>query len=334
MDQAHELFEQFRTGGLPLLQQAIDEGWDESLWLEFKGTGPDDTVTASDGSLTRDGRRFLAEVISGFGNAQGGLAVWGIDCRRDPDTRIDAASALVSIPGLRRFIADLRSQSFQVVSPAVDGVEHIPVEDPAAPDSGFVLTFVPKAEGNPIMARAQGQHRFYKRSGAQFLPMEEYELADRYARRPQPKLELAWRLASGGDSSAGCLIRILVGIRNVGRGLAVYPAILLRPNPGITLDPSPLGTGSDPGLPERPAVEGGRLFAGGINDVIHPGTILWIARTTEVTVPHSTLVVQPRTISYELFCEGDYQQGEVQIEQEDFREIWERLRSFSSFWTG
>lgn len=85
---------------IDILWNAIDLDWihgaigrreQEGLHLDFK--------TAAAGL----DRKVLARTMSGFGNADGGVIVWGIDARRQPDG-IDCASALEPIVSIEAFL--------------------------------------------------------------------------------------------------------------------------------------------------------------------------------------------------------------------------------------
>ena len=63
------------------------------LFIDFK-------QAASEGknftTLHKDDRKNLSKAISGFGNSEGGVVIWGIECSRDIDVG-DVAKAKVKV---------------------------------------------------------------------------------------------------------------------------------------------------------------------------------------------------------------------------------------------
>ncbi|MHB0980667.1 MAG: hypothetical protein ACYC5Q_11485 [Thermoleophilia bacterium] len=182
---------------------------------------------------------------------------------------------------------------------------------------GFVVTFVPRNESAIHMAMGADQHRFYYRAGSSFLPMEAFMVADRLGRRPQPKLELAWRLERGSSTPERQKVALILGIRNVGQGLALYPALGVREPPNWSLSSYGLDGNGREGLPERVRspirAEGDlHLFAGGSEAVVHPGTVLEVTRLV-TEVPHTCDDIPDVIVQHELYCEGFSYSGEVTV---------------------
>jgi hypothetical protein len=262
--------------------------------------------------------------------------VWGVSCRENQG--IDAVDDLRPIQGLRRFHSDLHSLTDQVVSPPVEGVQHELIESPGGNDTGFVAAHVPKDEARLHMAIATDQHCFYRRDRRGFRLMEEYEIAAGYARRPAPKLELVWEFHEEGRTSTLSQIAVRLGIFNSGLALAHYPAVAVYRAGGAEVDATtaPMG-GPGCGLTHRPAVQRSRVihgapasvsfFAGGPDITIYAGTTLWVARTRPKPVPLDRFVLTSMLITYELFCDGFYHDGQAQISQERYQEYWNQLRA-------
>jgi hypothetical protein len=106
------------------------------------------------------------------------------------------------------------------VKPAVPGVRNEEIACTDGSGAGYLITLVPKSEGTPHMAAGTNQHRYYFRAGESFLPMEEYMIADRYQRRPQPKLQLTGRLARLQMNRDLVSISVELNVQNVGKGIA------------------------------------------------------------------------------------------------------------------
>lgn len=302
------LFHKLQEQGAGLIDQMVKEGQQESLFLDFKAARSD---TAP---MQEDDRKTLAEAISGFANSDGGIIVWGIDCRSVSDGP-DEAQALKPISNLARWLSDLNQYSHQVASPEVIGVEHFIINETSGTDRGYAVTYVPRIDGPPIMAIAKKkeQYSYFIRSGSSFVKMESFMVADRFGRRPHPKLELAWRVLWDGNSD-GFTISIVVGIKNIGRGVAMYPAL----NVGLTnffVSMSGLNAGRY-GLPMLPTADDQefKTFLGGIDYVIHPGVIVDVAKLTGKTNhPEPNSIPEEALIKYRIYCDGFDLESEVNL---------------------
>ena len=80
MSRAADLFDQLTQGGAARVQEMIANSEAEELFLDFKRSADNGGgVRLND----RD-RMTLAKSISGFGNSEGGVVIWGVGCRSDP----------------------------------------------------------------------------------------------------------------------------------------------------------------------------------------------------------------------------------------------------------
>lgn len=321
MDAARQLFEQYKTDGYELIQHALQEKGQESGILDYK------MAENQSGPMTSKDREKLAEALSGFANSEGGILVWGIHARTGKDG-IDAVQADKPVKNLKRFVSELGVCTPQVVSPGIEGVEHISIPEPNAEDTGYAVTYVPKGQSEPHMAVAKEQHCYYYRSGTSFLCMESFMVADRYRRRPQPKLELSVRLSWHVGTAQGCGSGFYVhlSIRNVGLGIALYPALSMQyPTPPEDAGYNYVGKGLSgqpgiDGLVQRIVVPETGLpmplfFTGGINNVVHPSTKLDVTSLSFQT--GHTSDYKDFVIHYELHCEGFSTQGEKIVRGED-----------------
>ena len=307
MSGSRDLFKRIKAGGRAIFDQMLSDRWIENPILDFKRVANDAAPMIPESVKT------YAEALSGFANSEGGVIVWGVDCRKGGQDEADCVSALNPISGLKRFEGDLQQYASSCVSPGVSGIEHFCIEDVSGSDKGFAVTFVPKGEGEPHMARAKNQHRFYYRSGFSFLIMEPWMLADRYGRRPQPKLDFIWRIENGGSESGpgynNLIFRLIIGIANCGKGIARFPGLGIREHDLFKIHDSGLDGMRRFGLPERPQspnrryVEKYRFFGGGADDVIHPGTTLDVV-SSEYKIQPNSQGHPDMVLDYELHCEG------------------------------
>lgn len=197
----------------------VEDGREEDLHLDFK--------LVDDPNLkSRDDRRNLAAAVSGFANSDGGLIVWGVDCRKNSDG-VDCACNAPGIDGLKKFYSHLMEFSGSAANPSVTGVEHRALYIPGKDDHGFVVTHVPVSDAGPHMAKL-GEDRYYRRSGASFLKMEHFEIADMFGRRPHPKLVLDYSVRPPLYQRNSCKLAAYLILQNLGRGSAQSPYLALR----------------------------------------------------------------------------------------------------------
>ena len=109
--------------------------------------------------------------------------------------------------------------------------------------------------------------------------MEHFQVADRFARRPHPRLivEAAVREVSPAPMMANVLERkIMFMVRNEGRGLARFPA--LRCQRGTLVMPNLVFEENLNAIWPRSEADPDWLsFRGGVNDVVYPGESLRVA---------------------------------------------------------
>jgi len=239
------------------VQAYVNAQQEENVQLEFK------TANSNDFS-NRDDRKNLAKALSGFGNSSGGLLVWGVNAGKNAND-IDCAIATIEIPQIQLFLTRLNALTGQAVSPIIDGVSHKTLDTNGG--AGFAITLVPESDSGPHMAKC-GEDRYYKRSGDSFYRMEHFDLEDMFGRRQKPELEVTTRLQSRAADT-----KIIVGIKNIGRGTARAPYLAFN----VTEPFRPSNWGLDGnrthGLPK---LHDGQVLKhrfgsmGGL--VIHPGT--------------------------------------------------------------
>lgn len=288
------------------------KSWQESFILDFK------TATSP---MVKDDRKNLAEALSGFANSDGGVVVWGVYARARSNGEPDEVQELRPIPCLDVFLSDLQGLTPQLTSPGVVGVRHHPIHRAGDAD-GFAATLVPRSESHLHMAMGPDQHRYYYRSGSSFLMMEAYMVADRLGRRPQPKLELSCRLQRGAVISSRVRIEVIVGIKNTGRGVALYPALALRKPDGWNFSEYGLDGNGHFGLPRRarsgdPYGTTALMFAGGSDVAVYPDTVLEVT-CLRTEVPLGADKLPNLLIEHELYCDGFSDVGQSDVPVAEF----------------
>jgi hypothetical protein len=222
-----------------------------------------------------DGQRLLAKALSGFTNAEGGVIVIGMEARsapskEDPDL-IQKASPVSDVIAVKSRIENLIGQ---LVDPRPEGVKVTAILDSPESKAGFLTIKVPPSEGLPC--RSRKDWKFYQRISAGTYPMEYFQIADMFGKRRRPVLKLY--LEEGQVESRGVQTRLVVfGIENCGRAIARFPTIRLKPG-RFQIDPYGIDGNYGFGLPRLPSQPDWIVFGGGSDHVIHPGTVLKIAK--------------------------------------------------------
>lgn len=210
---------------------------------------------------SRDDKRNLAVALSGFANADGGIVIWGVDARRDPnDASIDQ---VVSTPGVahpKRLLARLNDLTAQACLPVPVGVDHVVLTSRTGPS--FVATLVPPSDSGPHMAKL-GEDRYYTRSGGSFLRLEHFQISDMFGRRPAPLLEVSAVKVEP--------FTFRLRLTNVGRGPARAPFLLYVPPPPFHRNQYGVDGNYNEYLPciKNHSMEG-VLHAGDAGFVVHP----------------------------------------------------------------
>jgi hypothetical protein len=210
------LFDRLRHDGLAAVDSIVQEAEYESLFLELKlsangGEGP---------RLHPKDRESLGRAVSGFGNSEGGVLLWGVatDARKGADRAVRQDP----FPDPRAFAARLDSVLSGVTLPAHPGVESIAIPDTGV-GPGYVATLVLPGLGGPYQVLGmEGGGSFLVRVGSSFAPAPYGVLAGLFGRRPRPSLYHTWasepliRRASEGSIEA---LFALV-LNNRGQGIA------------------------------------------------------------------------------------------------------------------
>lgn len=183
MSRAEDIFQKLIYFGEDAIDDFIINSQTEELFLDFKqavSTGKNFTT------LHRDDRKNLAKAISGFGNSEGGVIVWGVECSRDIEIG-DVARAKVKVKNVHRFLSWLENAISGCTIPSHNKVRnHIISVDKNG--DGFLATYIPKCDIAPLMTTTG--NTIYIRSGSNNVPAPYSVIAGMFGRRPQPNVEL------------------------------------------------------------------------------------------------------------------------------------------------
>lgn len=183
MSRAEDIFEKLVYFGEDAIDEFIINRQSEELFMDFK-------QAASDGksmrALHQNDRRNLGKAISAFGNSEGGVLVWGVECAKDLELG-DVAKAKVKVQNVHRFLSWLENAISGCTIPSHNKVRnHIISCD--SEGNGFLATYIPKSEIAPLMTTQGSQ--IYIRSGSNNVPAPYAVIAGMFGKRPQPNIEL------------------------------------------------------------------------------------------------------------------------------------------------
>lgn len=191
----------------------------EQYFVDFKITQFSDYTGKR--TIGENDRKNLAKAISGFGNSEGGLLIWGINTHGSNDF----ANSKKIIKSPEQFSSLINSEISRLTVPTHPTVENFVIKETKNSNEGFVVTSIPKYEGLPIqvIANVKGKGRFFMRAGDSFVDIPQPILSGMFGRRPNPKLTIRFRM---GEDSVKMMdngvVKFNFGIliTNTGKGIA------------------------------------------------------------------------------------------------------------------
>lgn len=199
----------------------------EDLFLDYKSIA----TPAGSGKLAESDRKNFAKAISGFGNSDGGVLIWGVDCRQEKgrgdipkgfEMDLDPARARDAV----WFRTLLDNALTGLTLPPHEGVESIALPLRGSRD-GIVVTHIPAGASVPFRGVPDGAKDFYIRAGSNFEPVPHAVLAGLFGRRPQPLITGRFRpqrpsitLYKQFNASGEISFRFDLELMNEGRGMA------------------------------------------------------------------------------------------------------------------
>jgi hypothetical protein len=212
MNRAEDLFEKLTAGGEAAIDELIQARTAEELFLDFKRSA-DNGIGKR---LHDNDNKNFGKAISGFGNAEGGVVVWGVDCSKAKDGA-DVASMKMPLQDAAAFASRLEGAVSRCTIPPHSGVRSVAITRPTAAD-GFVISIVPKSNHAPHQSVSGLQ--YYMRAGSDFVPVPHGILAGMFGRRPQPDVGIM-RIVSFPEIDDKVIhFEVGLAIRNNGPGIA------------------------------------------------------------------------------------------------------------------
>ena len=143
------------------------------------------------------------------------------------------------------------------------------VRKPARTKSGFVLVYVPESTGSPH--RSKADWKFYVRIASGTIPMEYFQIEDRFGRRPHAQLTVSFtdlQIAGVPMQSGQFERRFSIVVTNKGRGLARFPSLRIKHLDGVVI-PNDMFY-PRPASPVSYGVKGWVSLRGGSENVVYP----------------------------------------------------------------
>lgn len=220
MGRAEDLLKQILDGGEAAIDRLIEDRESESYFLDFKRSADN----GAGKKLHQDDRFNLNKTVSGFGNSERGIVVWGVECK--PNANIgDVAKAKIPIQNPERFKSWLESVTSGATIPPHTKVEHHSIQS-VDKANGFVVTLIPRSFHAPH--QTTNELKYFIRSGSSFSPAPHGVLIGLFGRAPQPHLKFVYRIAAEAANPENVRITICFCIINDGGVIAFDPFIVLR----------------------------------------------------------------------------------------------------------
>ena len=214
MTRAYDLFEAIRAGGFAQVEAMVSNAITEELFLDYKQTRTEHPGHKLDDS----DRHNIAKAISGFGNSDGGIIIWGVNCRSVPgegDIPID----FTTIPNVLWFKSLLDAAITGLTLPAHSQIENLAVPKLNS-DEGVIVSYIPAGMDVPLQCLA-GKKYYYIRAGSNFEPAPHGVLAGMFGRKSQPQIKGKFVADSAIATKEGfARVYISVVLTNSGRGVA------------------------------------------------------------------------------------------------------------------
>ena len=248
MGRAEDLYERLKDEGEAAIDQMILDRESESFFLDFKRSSDD----GAGRKLADADRRNLAKALSGFGNSEGGVIIWGVDCSEahHENDHADVARAKVPIADVDRFKSWLEGAVSGCTVPPHPTVEHLAIKTGEGPP-GFVASLIPQSTEMPhqVIISSREQYRYYIRAGSDFVPAPHGVLAGMFGRRPQAQLVYQYLHEPNTIVGRSLISKRGIRLRNNGPGIAKEPYLQLtvysKPGPNCTLAIETLGAPED-----------------------------------------------------------------------------------------
>jgi hypothetical protein len=213
MERPEYIFEKLQREGENAIDEFITTRKSEELFLDFKRSADNGAGIV----LHANDRNNLAKAISGFGNSEGGVIIWGVDCRKDV-SGADVVEKSHKIADVTKFVSWLEGAISGCTVPPHVGVRSLAISVDSS-GNGYAVIYIPRSERAPH--QVVGKLQYYMRAGSDFVPVPHGVLAGMFGRRPQPHVyHQRFILMPTTIQEIYAQIEVAFLIRNDGPGIA------------------------------------------------------------------------------------------------------------------
>ena len=232
MGRAEDIYERIKSEGEAAIDRFIDDRQSEELFLDFKRSSDN----GSGKKLHQIDRENFASAISGFGNSEGGVIVWGVDCSPTVGDSSDVARYKEHIKKPGRFRSWLEGVVSGCTIPAHQLVEnHVLISSDN--NIGFVITLIPKSPIAPHQVVTSGKRnlQYLVRAGSSFVQAPHAVLSGMFGRLPIARIVPNFIVSEYIDSNNNeIVVELGIMAANMGPGIAVdtFVTITVNSTPG------------------------------------------------------------------------------------------------------
>lgn len=215
-DNATFLANDIKKRGFKSFEDILARKESENFFVDFKVTQHNDYNGQR--TLFDSDKKNFAKAISGFGNSEGGIIIWGIKASGSSD---DFAKAIHLIKGVENFKSLLESFISLLTLPAHKSVENFIVKKADNDTDGLVVSIIPK--GNDLPYQNISDYKYYMRAGDAFMPIPHGVLQGMFGRSPQSDIFWMFNLGNMGTPkiTESKAIEWNIGLMGVNGGLGI-----------------------------------------------------------------------------------------------------------------
>jgi hypothetical protein len=213
-DNITPIIEDIKKRGYLAFQDIIARKESEKFFIDFKLTEKNDYTGQR--TLFDSDKKNLAKAISGFGNSEGGLIIWGIDASGHTN---DYAKSIKPIKSIDNFKSLLESFVSLLTLPVHKTVESFVIKKSNTDREGIVITIIPKGNDRPY--QNIGDYKYYMRAGDSFVPVPHGVLQGMFGQTPQPNVFWMFNISKKPTIETDKSMKWQVGLMAVNGGLGI-----------------------------------------------------------------------------------------------------------------
>ena len=211
LDRATELFNRVIEKGTKSIDEFIENAESEELFLDFK----ESSDRGCNSKLSKEDLSNFGVAVSGFGNSQGGIIIWGVRCKKKEDGS-DVAYGKIPIENPKRFRSWLEGCVSGRTLPPHPTVRNYVME--AENNSGYIVSLISKSDHAPHQEIKT--LNYYMRAGSSFVKVPHDILSGMFGRRPQPKVIQQNLVKPAFFENNNLKVELGILLRNNGVGIA------------------------------------------------------------------------------------------------------------------